>query len=151
MASRDEVRLKLETRWKVKKDFPPLTSTPSHPIGMCVSKMKSTLQHNWLHRCVGKDKLGMGTFENTHKLLQRPSALLTHSRLICTKVYREKWCHFPTSPTALFIFSSIFDVSGNVQRNYLPLISSAHIFHEGVFFFLLIMFGDISPQRTTIS
>jgi len=95
----------------------------------------------------------MGTFENTPKLLQRPSTLLTYSRLIYTKAYREKWCHLPTSPSSLFIFSSFLHVSGNVQRNYLPLISSTHISHKGFFFFffLLIMFGDISPQKTTIS
>lgn len=109
-------------------------STPS-PTGMSVSKMKSTLWHNWLRWCVGKDKLGMGTFENTHKLLQSPSTLLAHSRLICTKAYCEKWCQLPTSPISLFIFSSDLNVSGNVERNYLPLISSAHIFHKGFFFF----------------
>lgn len=30
---------------------------------------------------MGEDELGMGVFEKTHRLLQRPNALLTHSWL----------------------------------------------------------------------
>lgn len=49
--------------------------------------------------------------------LQRPSTLLTHLRLICLKP-AVRWCQTLTSPTSLFISSSILNVSGIVQRNY---------------------------------
>lgn len=91
---------------------------------------------------------------------QRPSApcALQHT---CTKA-APRCGAASVSPTSPFIFSSILDVTGNVQRNYLPLISSARIFHKRFIFVyecvcvcvcvrVLITFGDISPKRTTIS
>lgn len=58
-----------------------------------------------------------------HCPLQRASTLLTQPRL---KACCERWCHTLTSPTPPCIASSILNVSGIVQRNYLPVIDIIH-------------------------